>query len=320
MQWTSPFAHLATRVCALWFASSRSVEVEQWRQALAGAHDAAAAARRSKFAVKESQSLARVPDTLVFAFEFIMLPTPNEQAGDLEVLRRTILRLHPDLKARAWRTAAYLGDVAAWHVGGVSLPAACDGVAQPTGRPAHTLQTGAADVWRPSAARAGEAALLEAQAQHREGAHAAAGAPGARGGAAQPAGGPALRAAEGAAAAGGDGQDRQPAAPAGRLRLAVAQRGRAGDDAVHHARAAAARPQDARLRRQGTRAPRQRQECAYFSLPQRCRLPRAPQGCESPAGDSLVEGAVSQPIMDLSMTQGQGARGAVSVPGLEVDS
>ncbi|KAK9839330.1 hypothetical protein WJX81_008661 [Elliptochloris bilobata] len=55
---------------------------------------------RSKFAVKESQSLARVPDTLVFAFEFIMLPTPNEQAGDLETLRRTILRLHPDLKEK----------------------------------------------------------------------------------------------------------------------------------------------------------------------------------------------------------------------------
>ncbi len=55
--------------------------------------------RRSKFAVKESQSLARVPDTLVYAFEFIMLPTPNEQAADLETLRRTILRLHPDLKA-----------------------------------------------------------------------------------------------------------------------------------------------------------------------------------------------------------------------------
>jgi len=50
--------------------------------------------------VKESQSLARVPDTLVYAFEFIMLPTPNEQAADLETLRRTVLRLHPDLKAR----------------------------------------------------------------------------------------------------------------------------------------------------------------------------------------------------------------------------
>lgn len=54
--------------------------------------------RRSKFAVKESQGLARVLDTLVFAYEFIMLPTPSEQAEGLEALRRTILRVHPDLK------------------------------------------------------------------------------------------------------------------------------------------------------------------------------------------------------------------------------
>ncbi|BDA43749.1 Translocation protein SEC63 homolog [Coccomyxa sp. Obi] len=55
---------------------------------------------RSKFAVKESQGLARVLDTLVFAYEFIMLPTPSEQAEGLEALRRTILRLHPDLKEK----------------------------------------------------------------------------------------------------------------------------------------------------------------------------------------------------------------------------
>ena len=48
--------------------------------------------------MKESQGLARVLDTLVFAYEFIMLPTPSEQAEGLEALRRTILRLHPDLK------------------------------------------------------------------------------------------------------------------------------------------------------------------------------------------------------------------------------
>jgi len=54
--------------------------------------------RRSKFAVKESQGLARVLDTLVFAYEFIVLPTPNLQAEGYELLRRTILRLHPDLK------------------------------------------------------------------------------------------------------------------------------------------------------------------------------------------------------------------------------
>jgi hypothetical protein len=48
--------------------------------------------------VKESQGLARVLDTLVFAYEFIMLPTPSEQAEGLEALRRTMLRLQPDLK------------------------------------------------------------------------------------------------------------------------------------------------------------------------------------------------------------------------------
>lgn len=48
--------------------------------------------------MKESQGLARVLDTLVFAYEFIMLPTPSEQAEGLEALRRTMLRLQPDLK------------------------------------------------------------------------------------------------------------------------------------------------------------------------------------------------------------------------------
>ncbi|EIE19320.1 hypothetical protein COCSUDRAFT_48909 [Coccomyxa subellipsoidea C-169] len=55
---------------------------------------------RSKFAVKESQGLARVLDTLVFAYEFIMLPTPSDQAEGLETLRRTMLRVHPDLKEK----------------------------------------------------------------------------------------------------------------------------------------------------------------------------------------------------------------------------
>lgn len=58
-------------------------------------------APRSKFAVKESQGLARVLDTLVFAYEFIMLPTPSDQAEGLETLRRTMLRVHPDLKVRS---------------------------------------------------------------------------------------------------------------------------------------------------------------------------------------------------------------------------
>ena len=48
--------------------------------------------------MKESQSLARIPDTLVMAVEFITMPTPNEQSAGLEELRKTILRIHPDLK------------------------------------------------------------------------------------------------------------------------------------------------------------------------------------------------------------------------------
>ena len=107
-----------------------------WPQSSGGKHgqgrsNAAAAARRSKFAVKESQSLARVPDTLVFAFEFIMLPTPNEQAGDLEVLRRTILRLHPDLKARACCAAPCLDSCVGRVCGGLFRLAARGGGTQP---------------------------------------------------------------------------------------------------------------------------------------------------------------------------------------------
>jgi hypothetical protein len=53
---------------------------------------------RSKFAVKESQSLVRIPDTLVYAMEYINMPTPALQQEALEELRKTVLRLHPDLK------------------------------------------------------------------------------------------------------------------------------------------------------------------------------------------------------------------------------
>ena len=56
---------------------------------------------RSKFAVKESQSLARIPDTLVYAMEFIMLPTPGEQSAALDTLRKEVLRNHPELKVGA---------------------------------------------------------------------------------------------------------------------------------------------------------------------------------------------------------------------------
>ena len=53
---------------------------------------------RTKFSVKESQSLVRIPDTLVYAMEFIRMPTPADQAEGLEELRKTVLRLHPELK------------------------------------------------------------------------------------------------------------------------------------------------------------------------------------------------------------------------------
>lgn len=53
---------------------------------------------KSKYKVKESQGLSKIPDTLVVAMEFIIMPTPNEQSVALEELRKTVLRLHPDLK------------------------------------------------------------------------------------------------------------------------------------------------------------------------------------------------------------------------------
>lgn len=48
--------------------------------------------------MKESQSLARIPDTLVCAMEFITLATPSEQAASLEELRKEVLRSHVELK------------------------------------------------------------------------------------------------------------------------------------------------------------------------------------------------------------------------------
>ena len=53
---------------------------------------------RSKFAVKELQGLPRILDTLAYAYEFIVMPTPSEQAASLEELRKSILRLYPELK------------------------------------------------------------------------------------------------------------------------------------------------------------------------------------------------------------------------------
>lgn len=53
---------------------------------------------RSPLAVKESQGLSRIPETLVVAMEFITLPTPADQGIPLEELRKTVVRLHPELK------------------------------------------------------------------------------------------------------------------------------------------------------------------------------------------------------------------------------
>lgn len=54
--------------------------------------------RRSKFAVKELQGLPRILDTLAYAYEFIVMPTPSEQGAGLAELRTSILRLYPELK------------------------------------------------------------------------------------------------------------------------------------------------------------------------------------------------------------------------------
>lgn len=59
---------------------------------------------RSQLGVKESQGLSRIPDTLVVAMEFITMPTPNEQGRALEELRKTVLRIHPELKVYLHRS------------------------------------------------------------------------------------------------------------------------------------------------------------------------------------------------------------------------
>mmetsp|Transcript_2646 Transcript_2646/g.4510 ORF Transcript_2646/g.4510 Transcript_2646/m.4510 type:complete len:749 (+) Transcript_2646:96-2342(+) len=62
----------------------------------------------SKFCVKESQALVRIPETLVCAMEFIIMPTPAEQTMAIDDLRKSILRVHPDLKDKAvfWKRKA----------------------------------------------------------------------------------------------------------------------------------------------------------------------------------------------------------------------
>ena len=46
------------------------------------------------------QGLARIPETLVIAVEFIVMQTPNTQQAALGELQRAIFQLHPDLKVR----------------------------------------------------------------------------------------------------------------------------------------------------------------------------------------------------------------------------
>ena len=51
-----------------------------------------------KLGIKEQQSLAKIPDTLVCAMEFITLPTSATQEAAFATLRSATLRLHPELK------------------------------------------------------------------------------------------------------------------------------------------------------------------------------------------------------------------------------
>ncbi|KAK9831724.1 hypothetical protein WJX74_007311 [Apatococcus lobatus] len=53
-----------------------------------------------KICIKESQGLARIPETLVIAMEFIVMPTPSTQQAALGDLQRTVFQLHPDLKEK----------------------------------------------------------------------------------------------------------------------------------------------------------------------------------------------------------------------------
>ncbi len=54
------------------------------------------------------QSLVRIPETLVCAMEFIVLPTPSEHVAPIDELRKMVLRFQPDLKDKAlfWKRKA----------------------------------------------------------------------------------------------------------------------------------------------------------------------------------------------------------------------
>ncbi|RMZ57290.1 hypothetical protein APUTEX25_004124 [Auxenochlorella protothecoides] len=65
-------------------------------------------AQDPRYGVKESQALARIPDTLVCAMEFILMPNAPGQNAALDDLRRRVLFLHPDLKEKSqfWKRRA----------------------------------------------------------------------------------------------------------------------------------------------------------------------------------------------------------------------
>lgn len=54
----------------------------------------------SKYGVKESQSLVRIPETLLVAMEFIQLYTPGDHQGPMEELRKALAPVHSDVMGR----------------------------------------------------------------------------------------------------------------------------------------------------------------------------------------------------------------------------
>eukprot|EP00879_Flechtneria_rotunda_P003234 GHRR01003457.1.p1 GENE.GHRR01003457.1~~GHRR01003457.1.p1 ORF type:complete len:707 (+),score=247.45 GHRR01003457.1:307-2427(+) len=55
----------------------------------------------SKYNIKESQSIVRIPETLLCAMEFITLYTPPEHTAPMEELRRLVAPSYPDLMSRS---------------------------------------------------------------------------------------------------------------------------------------------------------------------------------------------------------------------------
>lgn len=72
----------------------------------------------SKFNIKESGGLARMPETLVLAKPFVEQPFLPEQQAPMEELSRTVLRMHPDLREKPifWKRRPSIIKVDALHV------------------------------------------------------------------------------------------------------------------------------------------------------------------------------------------------------------